>query len=54
MIAVAAMRIIVTEMTPDDRADVLEDLEEERADEILAKIPAAEREEVVRSRCRHG
>jgi magnesium transporter len=35
-------------MTPDDRADALEDLEEESADEILLEIPAAERAETER------
>jgi len=39
---------LVTEMTPDDRADALEDLEEESADEILLEIPAAERAETER------
>src|SRR5207247_8757475 len=36
---------LVTEMTPDDRADALEGLEEESAEEILSEIPAAERAE---------
>jgi len=36
---------LVSEMTPDDRVDVLEELEEERAEEILAEIaPEARRE----------
>lgn len=42
---------LVTEMSPDDRADLLEELaenNEERADEILAEIPTAEREETER------
>lgn len=42
---------IVSEMTPDDRADLLEELaedNEERADEILAEIPTAAREETER------
>ena len=32
-------------MTPDDRVDVLEELEEQRAEEILAEIPAEARRE---------
>jgi magnesium transporter len=42
---------LVSEMTPDDRADLLEELaedNEERADEILAEIPEAAREETER------
>lgn len=42
---------LVSEMTPDDRADLLEELaedNEERADEILAEIPTAAREETER------
>ncbi|GJG87416.1 magnesium transporter MgtE [Gemmatimonadetes bacterium T265] len=42
---------LVTEMSPDDRADLLEELShenEERADEILAEIPEAERAETER------
>ena len=42
---------IVSEMTPDDRADLIEELSEdneERADEILAEIPAEAREETER------
>jgi len=36
---------LVTEMTPDDRADALEGLQEETTEEILSEIPAAERAE---------
>jgi magnesium transporter len=32
-------------MTPDDRADTLDDIDEEHAEDILSEIPAAEREE---------
>src|SRR6478672_9074486 len=39
---------LVSQMTPDDRADVLEDLEEETADEILSEIPEQAREETER------
>jgi magnesium transporter len=39
---------LVTQMTPDDRADVLEELEEDRADEILSEIPEQAREETER------
>jgi hypothetical protein len=42
---------LVSEMTPDDRADLLEELaeeNEERADEILAEIPEAARAETER------
>lgn len=42
---------LVSEMTPDDRADLLEELaeeNEERADEILAEIPEAARQETER------
>ena len=42
---------LVTEMAPDDRADLLEEMaeeNEERAEEILAEIPTAEREETER------
>ena len=39
---------LVSEMSPDDRADALDELEEERAEEILAEIPAAERQETER------
>ena len=36
---------LVSEMTPDDRVDVLEELEEHRAEEILAAIPLEARRE---------
>jgi len=39
---------LVTQMTPDDRADALEELEEERADEILSAIPIEARQETER------
>ena len=46
---VATAAALVSEMTPDDRADVIEELGEElgeeRADEILSALPATERRE---------
>jgi magnesium transporter len=39
---------LMSEMSPDDRADALDELEDERAEEILAEIPAAERQETER------
>jgi magnesium transporter len=41
---------LVSAMTPDDRADVLEELEEDHADDILAEIPAEARRETERLR----
>ena len=35
-------------MTPDDRADTLEEIDEEHAEEILSEIPAEERQETER------
>src|SRR5207253_1894762 len=36
---------LVTQMTPDDRADTLEELDEEHAEEILSEIPTEQRRE---------
>jgi magnesium transporter len=45
MLSTSQAATLVARMTPDDRADVLEDLEEARADEILEAIPAEARRE---------